>query len=352
MHTTVLDPPAVGPDRPAVSGSLSGWGRFPCVPGSEDVSERLDQSSRSVPLTRGLGRAYGDAALPAPGDLRVACSARADRILAFDPETGRLRAEAGLSLDELYRLFLPRGCFTPVTPGTALRHARRHGRGRRARQEPPRRRLLRRARARAHAARRRRQRSSTARPTRERDLFLATIGGMGLTGHILDVEFAPRAGAVARGSTGDRARSRHRRVHRRAEDGRAALADDRRAGSTASRAAQRSAAASCIAGRWAEPHEAPEPFPRAARADAVPFDAARLARCIAATVQRVQRALLLASHRPQHGAASSHPDIVLLPARRRRALEPALRPARLHAVSVRAARATPGRRRRGASSSC
>ena len=29
-----------------------------------------------------------------------------------------LRAEAGLSLDELNRLFLPRGWFAPVTPGT------------------------------------------------------------------------------------------------------------------------------------------------------------------------------------------------------------------------------------------
>ena len=57
---------------------------------------------------------------------------------------------------DLNRLFLPRGWFTPVTPGHPVRHAGRHGRGRRARQEPPRRRLLRRARAAAAHARGRR----------------------------------------------------------------------------------------------------------------------------------------------------------------------------------------------------
>ena len=48
----------------------------------------------------------------------VAGSRLADRILAFDADTGLLHAEAGFSLDQLYRVFLPRGWFTPVTPGT------------------------------------------------------------------------------------------------------------------------------------------------------------------------------------------------------------------------------------------
>ena len=97
---------------------LSGWGRVPVVPGYQVRSENLDAITVDVPLTRGLGRAYGDAALPAPGDARIAGSTLADRIIQFNPETGDLAAEAGLSLDELYRAFLPRGWFTPVTPGT------------------------------------------------------------------------------------------------------------------------------------------------------------------------------------------------------------------------------------------
>ena len=76
-----------------------------------------------MPLARGLGRSYGDSSLPAPRDRQVASATLADRILSFDPETGILRAEAGLSLSDLYRLFLPRGWFVPVTPGHAVRDA-------------------------------------------------------------------------------------------------------------------------------------------------------------------------------------------------------------------------------------
>src|SRR4030095_7469369 len=63
-------------------------------------------------------RIAGDSSLPPPGVLAVAGSALADRILEFDATTGRLRAEAGLSLHTLNQLSLPRGFFTPVTPGT------------------------------------------------------------------------------------------------------------------------------------------------------------------------------------------------------------------------------------------
>ena len=158
------------------------------MPGYEVRSEDLASITVDVPLTRGLGRAYGDAALPAAGDLRVAGSTLADRVLTFDPATGDLTAEAGLSLDELYRAFLPRGWFTPVTPGTrfvtlgGMVAADVHGKnhhvdgcfGRHVSAI-----TLRVADGRlVHCSR-----------DVERDLFLATIGGMGLTGHILDVTF-------------------------------------------------------------------------------------------------------------------------------------------------------------------
>src|SRR5262249_16898123 len=62
--------------------------------------------------------AYGDAAVPASPDTRVVETLGADRILDFDPASGRLTCEAGLSLAEILRLFLPRGWFPPGTPGT------------------------------------------------------------------------------------------------------------------------------------------------------------------------------------------------------------------------------------------
>ena len=102
---------------PRTTPTLTGWGRLP-APGVERLSEDLERITRGAVLTRGLGRSYGDSALPARGDDLVAGSRMADRILGFDPATGVLRAEAGFSLVELNRLFMPHGWFSPVTPGT------------------------------------------------------------------------------------------------------------------------------------------------------------------------------------------------------------------------------------------
>ena len=165
---------------------LSGWGRLP-VPGREIRGENLAGVAGGRPLTRGLGRSYGDASLPPAGSLEVAGSALADRLLAFDPETGVLRAEAGLSLREILRLFLPRGFWPPASPGTAFVtlggmvaadvHGKSHHRdgsfGRHVRS-------LRMLLADGSIV-------DCDRETR-RGLFLATLGGMGLTGHILEVE--------------------------------------------------------------------------------------------------------------------------------------------------------------------
>jgi decaprenylphospho-beta-D-ribofuranose 2-oxidase len=168
--------------------TLTGWGGSPVVPGHEARSEDLARITPGHPLTRGLGRSYGDSSLPASGDREVASSVLADRILSFDPESGTLRAEAGLSLEDIYRLFLPRGWFVPVTPGTqfvtlggmvaADVHGGNHHRagcfG-------------------AHVTRLRMRvadgRIVECSRSEERDLFRATVGGMGLTGHILEVEF-------------------------------------------------------------------------------------------------------------------------------------------------------------------
>jgi len=165
---------------------LSGWGRVPTVSAQQLLSEDLAAITRDVPLSRGLGRSYGDASLPAMGDPRVAGSVLADRILSFDPDSGILRAEAGLSLREMVRLFLPRGFFTPVSPGTqfvtlggmvaADIHGKNHHRDGCFGQHVTSLRI-----------RVADGRIVDCSPTKERDLFRATIGGMGLTGHILEV---------------------------------------------------------------------------------------------------------------------------------------------------------------------
>ncbi|MGQ0505189.1 MAG: FAD-binding oxidoreductase [Myxococcaceae bacterium] len=167
--------------------TLSSWGMFE-VPGQERSSEELLTITETAPLSRGLGRSYGDSSFPSPGHGAAANTRRADRLLAFDEQTGILRAEAGLSLHELLRIFLPRGYFPPTTPGTAYVtlggmvasdvHGKNHhvvgcfG-------EHVKSLLLRVADGRlVHCA-----------PTMEPELFRATVGGMGLTGHILEVEF-------------------------------------------------------------------------------------------------------------------------------------------------------------------
>jgi FAD/FMN-containing dehydrogenase len=84
---------------------LSGWGRHPVVRGVERISEDLLAASGDVCLSRGLGRSYGDASLPADATHPVLGTRLADRILAFDPESGILRAEAGLSMERINALF-------------------------------------------------------------------------------------------------------------------------------------------------------------------------------------------------------------------------------------------------------
>lgn len=82
-------------------------------PGSEaELAARVAEGGL---IARGAGRAYGDAAQSA---LNTVDMGRFNRMLAFDPVTGQLVAEAGVRLSEVIDTFLPRGWFPAVTPGT------------------------------------------------------------------------------------------------------------------------------------------------------------------------------------------------------------------------------------------
>ncbi|NJL24162.1 MAG: FAD-binding oxidoreductase [Calothrix sp. SM1_5_4] len=64
----------------------------------------------------GQGRSYGDSCLVSDGLLLK--SGQRDRFLHFEPQSGILECESGVTLEEIIRVFAPRGYFPAVVPGT------------------------------------------------------------------------------------------------------------------------------------------------------------------------------------------------------------------------------------------
>lgn len=170
---------------------LSGWANCPVADcrmfRSRDIADLATIVAREPLLIgRGLGRAYGDAALQPQATVSMLGH---DRILAFDQTTGRMTCESGVTLADLLAVFLPRGWFPPVTPGTryvslggmvaADVHGKNHHRcGSFSRHVEVLELML--------------ADGSVVRCSRHEnpELFEATCGGMGLTGLILTVTFS------------------------------------------------------------------------------------------------------------------------------------------------------------------
>ena len=99
---------------------VTSWGRLTHdwhhVERFQDGSSALVQHEQHKGLAFGQGRSYGDVCLN-PGGLLWDTSAL-NHFIAFDEATGRLRCEAGVMLMEINRLLIPRGWMLPVTPGT------------------------------------------------------------------------------------------------------------------------------------------------------------------------------------------------------------------------------------------
>jgi FAD/FMN-containing dehydrogenase len=159
--------------------ALRSWGGLEAR-GTEviDPSDWLAGRQRSrLVLAYGNGRSYGDSCLNDGGGLIAA--RRLGRILAFDAGTGILVCEAGVLLDEVLTLCVPAGWFPPVTPGTSLvtiggkNHHRAGTFGRHVRSFEL---------ARSDGS------VLTCTPSQNAELFAATIGGMGLTGLVTQVE--------------------------------------------------------------------------------------------------------------------------------------------------------------------
>jgi len=106
------------------TGKYLSWGRYPTAAHvhvqepawSDQVPAILKASSAASLLPYGLGRSYGDSCLNAGRGL-IDCR-RLNRILGFDASTGILRCESGVSFADIIEVFLPKGWFLPVTPGT------------------------------------------------------------------------------------------------------------------------------------------------------------------------------------------------------------------------------------------
>jgi len=104
---------------------LTGWGRVRRAP---TLAARLERSGEFSTLFGGhlpkglsifgAGRSYGDSALNSQGHLCL--TERLDRILSFDPDSGLIEVEPGVTFRRLLDVFLPLGWLVPVTPGTSF----------------------------------------------------------------------------------------------------------------------------------------------------------------------------------------------------------------------------------------
>jgi decaprenylphospho-beta-D-ribofuranose 2-oxidase len=106
----------------AETRTLMGWGRTNPVTAQvvqpttvEQVQELIRQAPPRSLIARGLGRSYGDAAQLDGGTV---IELPAFDGIALDPASGTVTAGAGVSFDRLLRELVPRGFFLPVTPGT------------------------------------------------------------------------------------------------------------------------------------------------------------------------------------------------------------------------------------------
>ncbi len=173
-------------------GTAGSWADA-AAPAHTDELARLLTSGDGYVIARGLGRSYGDAAQSAGG--LVVSVAALNAVAGWERDDRVITCGAGVTLLDLINAAVPRGLFIPVSPGTAMVtvggaiaadvHGKNHHNAGSFGDHVRSLRLMT-----ADGVVHRLERGS-----RE---FAATIGGMGLTGIILeaDIEMLPIVGNV------------------------------------------------------------------------------------------------------------------------------------------------------------
>lgn len=170
--------------------AVASWGRLSAPPHDcialHERERLIEHITRHTPgLAFGMGRSYGDVCLNSNATLWM--TRALDRFLAFDEQKGVLVCEAGCLLRDIQRLSIPRGWMLPVTPGTqwvtvggAIAndvHGKNHHRQGSFGDHVKRLRLVRTDGELIECG-----------PDQRPDWYAATVGGLGLTGVIVQAE--------------------------------------------------------------------------------------------------------------------------------------------------------------------
>lgn len=99
---------------------ISGWGKFPEIETQVVEFSSLEELKAQLPMldraiARGMGRSYGDSSLSLDA---VISTRRYNRFVRFDESTGVLCCQSGVTIAEILEIFVPRGWFVKVSPGT------------------------------------------------------------------------------------------------------------------------------------------------------------------------------------------------------------------------------------------
>ncbi len=173
--------------------SYFSWGRYPRVEHRDvitilwnDQFNSIDFSLQDSFLPYGLGKSYGDSCLNS-NNILIDCRG-INRILNFDSISGIIRCEAGITLSEILDFSVPRGFFLAATPGTkhitvggAIAndvHGKNHHVGGTFGVH-----LIEFSLLRSDGS------TLVCSKTENKELFAATIGGLGLTGIITEATF-------------------------------------------------------------------------------------------------------------------------------------------------------------------
>ncbi|WP_367389486.1 FAD-dependent oxidoreductase [Lewinella sp. LCG006] len=102
---------------------LHNWGKYPFTDARlyplssyQEAISALEQLSGQVLIPRGNGRCYGDSAL----QRRVFSTLQLNKLLQLNEEDAIIRLQAGVLLEDLLSVIVPKGLFLPVVPGTRL----------------------------------------------------------------------------------------------------------------------------------------------------------------------------------------------------------------------------------------